>query len=133
MGVEHAIDSIGPVAKSEIPDLLAAADVESHEQGDGLGTATLEAMAAGVPVVGWGRVDNFPGVPLYDGHDIYLAQRGDVDGLAERLIGALTDGEAARAVGRRARAVVEEHFDLSRVLEQHLECLADLVEHRKGS
>lgn len=133
LGVEHAVLTPGPVPKADIPDLLAAADVECHEQGDGLGTATLEAMAAGVPVVGWGRVDNFPGVPLYDGHDIFLARRGDVTGLADRLVAALGDPERAAAVGARGRAVVDEHFDLQHVLAQHLDCLADLVEHRKGN
>lgn len=133
LGVEHAVESIGAVPKAEIPDLLAAADVECHEQGDGLGTATLEAMAAGVPVVGWGRVDNFPGVPLYDGHDIYLAPRHDVVGLAERLSGALADRAASQKVGERGRGVVDEHFDLQHVLDQHLDCLADLVAHRKTS
>jgi glycosyltransferase involved in cell wall biosynthesis len=131
LGVDHAIDAIGAVPKSEIPDLLAAADVESHEQGDGLGTATLEAMAAGVPVVGWGRIDNFPGVPLYDGHDIYLTARGDVDGLADRLLSALGDLDAAKQVGARGSAIVDEHFDLGHVLQQHLDCLEDLVEHRQ--
>ena len=89
LGVAHAVKTLGPVPKSSIPHLMAAADVESHEQGGGLGTATLESMAAGLPVVGWGRVDNFPGVPLVDGEDILLADPGDVDGLTDRLCAAL--------------------------------------------
>ena len=113
--------------KSDIPHLLAAADVESHEQGDGLGTATLEAMAAGVPVVGWGRLDNFPGVRLVDGRDVHLTHRGDVTGLAERLVRVLDDPVAARAVGASGRALVHEHFTLDRVLDRHLETLAELV------
>ncbi|MFC7758711.1 glycosyltransferase [Catellatospora bangladeshensis] len=51
LGVDHAVISTGPVAKREIPDYLAAATVECHEQGFGIGTASLEAMAGGVPVV----------------------------------------------------------------------------------
>ncbi len=54
---------IGAVARADVPDYLAAADVETHDlQGYGLGTASLESMAAGVPVVAAVRPDNFPGV-----------------------------------------------------------------------
>ena len=102
LGVAHAVLSPGAVPKSDIPHLLAAADVECHEQGDGLGTATLESMAAGVPVVGWGRHDNFPGFDLVEGEGIHLAPRGDVHGLATRLLKVLGEPEARAASGASA-------------------------------
>jgi len=127
LGVGHAVRTLGAVPKDAIPHLLAAADLEAHEQGDGLGTATLEAMAAGVPVVGWGRLDNFPGVPLTDGSDVLLTHRGDVRGLAERLVRVLDDPGEARETGRRGARLVEEHFTLDRVLDAHLSTLGELV------
>lgn len=127
LGVADSVLALGAKPKAMIPHLLAAADLESHEQGDGLGTATLEAMAAGVPVVGWGRLDNFPGVPLTDGHDIYLTPRGDVPGLAERLTSVLDDPAAARVVGARGRDLVDAHFALDRVLDQHLDRLSQMT------
>ncbi len=84
-------------------------------------------MAAGLPVVGWGRVDNFPGVPLIDGDDILLADPGDVDGLADRLCAALDDPAYRTAIGARARLLVDRHFALDRVLERHVEVLHALV------
>lgn len=127
LGISHAVRSLGAVPKSAIPDLLAAADVEAHEQGDGLGTATLEAMAAGVPVVGWGRNDNFPEVRLEEGVAIFLAPRGDVAGLAQRLSHVLDDRADARRVGSTASEIVDEHFALDRVVDRHLETLAELA------
>ena len=127
LGIADRVGAVGAVAKDVIPDLLAAADLESHEQGDGLGTATLEAMAAGVPVVGWGRVDNFPGVTLTDGRELWLTRRGDVAGLADRLNRVLDDPVAARATGARGRVLVEERFTLERVLDQHLDTLSELA------
>jgi glycosyltransferase involved in cell wall biosynthesis len=120
LGVAEAIRPLGAVPKASIPHLMAAADVECHEQGGGLGTATLESMAAGVPVVGWGRTDNFPEVPLVDGHDILLAAPGDVDGLVDRLCAALGDPELRRSIGERSRLLIDRHFSLDRVLERHL-------------
>lgn len=130
LGVAHAVISTGALPKANIPHLLAAADVESHEQGDGLGTATLEAMAAGVPVVGWGREDNFPGVELHDGRDILLAPPGDVAGLAERLCRVLDDPVAAKEIGLAGQQVFDASFTLERVLDAHLETLAELVAAR---
>jgi glycosyltransferase involved in cell wall biosynthesis len=126
LGVAHAVRSLGAVPKADIPHLLAAAHVESHEQGEGLGTATLEAMAAGVPVVAWGRIDNFPGIPMIDGADIFMCPPGDVAGLAQRINLAFDDPEVTKQVGAAASAIVDEHFDLERVLDAHLDVLRRL-------
>lgn len=130
LGIGHAVRSLGAVPKSDVPHLLAAATVESHEQGFGLGTATLESMAAGVPVVAWGRIDNFPGIDMVDGRDIYMCATGDVDGLAERIVTALDDPESTRQVGANARNLVDKYFDLERVLDRHLERLSELTSRR---
>ncbi|HEY0888887.1 MAG TPA: glycosyltransferase family 4 protein [Nocardioides sp.] len=130
LGVAHAVRALGAVPKSDVPHLFAAATVESHEQGHGLGTATLESMAAGVPVVAWGRIDNFPGIPMIDGTHIFMCDTGDVAGLAGRLIRALDDPAATRLVGQNARAIVDEHFTLERVLDRHLEVLASMASDR---
>lgn len=127
LGVRDHVLTVGAVPKREVPDLLAAADVESHEQGIGLGTATLEAMAAGVPVVAPGRADNFPTVPLGDREHLYVTTPGDVDELAAALVEALTDREHARRVGAAAQRLVRESFALDRVVDQHLEVLQRLA------
>lgn len=127
LGVAYAVRPLGAVPKASIPHLLAAATLESHEQGDGMGTATLEAMAAGVPIVGWGRLDNFPGVPLHDGGEVLLTDRGDVVGLAQRLLRVLDDPVEAQAVGARGRALIDAHFTLDRVLDAHLATFSELL------
>ncbi|GGM05036.1 MULTISPECIES: glycosyltransferase family 4 protein [Micromonospora] len=130
LGVEHAVIAAGKVAKSEIPDYLAAATVESHEQGIGLGTATLEAMAAGVPVVAPARPDNFPGVELVDGENVLLCPPGDGHGLAARLVRALTDPALAKQVGVNGQALIRAHFSLERVLQRHLAVLTEMAAAR---
>ncbi|PID96095.1 MAG: glucosyltransferase [Actinomycetales bacterium] len=127
LGVRHAIVTTGAVPKARIPDLMAAADVECHEQGGGLGTATLEAMAAGVPVVAHGREDNFPRIRLVDGGNIYLAPVGDVGGLADRLVRALDDPAGSGEIARQGQELVQDHFALDRVLDAHLEVFEQLI------
>ena len=124
LGVGHAVRSVGAVPKAEIADYLAAADIESHESGIGLGTASLEAMAAGVPVVAPVDADNFPGIDLTD--RILLVPRDDPDALASRINLSLGDRRRATALAEAGAALVAERFSMQVVLDRHLEVLGEL-------
>jgi glycosyltransferase involved in cell wall biosynthesis len=135
LNVDHAIRAIGARPQKEIPDYLAAADLEVHElDGQGFGTASLEALAVGIPVVAAIRPDNFIEVVLEDEKHLFLSgfvsetdERADPDSLAEKLIEVLRDPAAARErVGQHARAVIEEHFTIDRVAQKHLAVLAEM-------
>lgn len=132
LGVRHAIRTTGAVPKAEIPDYLAAADLETHDlDGLGLGTASLEAMAAGCPVVTAVRDDNFPGVQLVNREHLYLSRPGDDQDLADAIIEVLVDPASARAtVGVGGQRLVQEKFDISAVINQHLIALDELVAAR---
>ncbi len=128
LGVEDAVVSVGAVPKDEVPDYLAAADVEAHDlQGYGMGTATLESMAAGVPVVAAVRPDNFPGIELTSGVQCLLVPLDSPDAVADALISLLRDPDSAARVGRAGRDLVREHFALDVVLQQHLDVLTGLI------
>jgi glycosyltransferase involved in cell wall biosynthesis len=124
LGVEHAVIAVGAVPKAEVPDYLAAADVEAHDlQGYGMGTATLESMAAGVPVVAAVRADNFPGIDLDSGRSCVLVPLDDPDALADALIELLAAPEQRQRIGAAGRKLVREHFSLELVTRQHLDVL----------
>lgn len=71
-------------------------------------TVTLESMSTGRPVV----LTRTPGVDDYvvDGDNALLSSVGEPEELAERVIALLASPDDARALGERARAVVEERF-----------------------
>lgn len=128
LGVDDMVISVGAVPHAQIRDYLAAASVESHDlQGYGLGTASLESMAAGVPVVAAVRPDNFGGIELRSGENCWLVGSGNADELAEALITALTQPELARRVGASGKELVGQHFTMASVLEKHLAVLAELA------
>ena len=109
LGVRRSILAIGARPQTEIPDTLAAAAVEVHElEGQGFGTASLEALAAGVPVVAGVRSDNFIEVALTDGVELFLApprrpddERADVAGLAAAICRVLDDPAGGEGAGFR--------------------------------
>lgn len=131
LGVSHAVLAVGPVPKAEVRDYLAAADVETHDlQGYGLGTASLESMAAGVPTVVAVREDNFPGIALENGRNVVLAPAEDADALGSVLADLLGDPAWRGRIGRAEQDLVRRHFAMETVLDQHLRVLRSLVDAR---
>jgi len=126
--VDDLIVTTGAVPITEIPNYLAAATVETHDlQGYGLGTASLESMGAGVPVIAAVRSDNFPGLDLNSGDNCWLVPVGDPAALANALVVALTDGETHSRVSDNGRKLVTEHFAMDAVIERHLDVLGRLA------
>lgn len=71
-------------------------------------TVSLESMATGRPVV----INDAPGLRDYviDGENGWLTPMGDPRAMSERILAVLADPAEAAALGRRARASVEERF-----------------------
>lgn len=138
LNVRESIFAVGAQPQSTIPDYFALASIEVHElEGEGFGTASLEALAAGVPVAAAVEPDNFLGITLRDREELYLVPfapgttTADTAALASAVNEVLDDPDAARArVAGPAAELVETHFTLDRVAERHLEVLADLVANR---
>lgn len=129
LGVRAAITVVGAVPKTQVPDYLAAADVETHDlQGYGLGTASLESMAAGVPMIVAVRPDNFPGIELRHGENVCLTPQNDPVALGTLIADLLDDPAWRERLGQAERQLIEEHFEMARVVERHLDVLRDLTE-----
>ncbi len=76
---------------------------------EGLPRVYLEALAAGVPVVGT-RVDGAAEV-VHDGHNGFLVEPGDLPAMAERVLALLNAPQLARDMGRQGRGLPPE-FDI---------------------
>ncbi len=130
LGVDHAIVVAGRVEHSEVPHVLAAADIEGHDHTNwGLGITTLEVMAAGVPVFAVLQPDNYPGVDLGKWPALELLASGEPEVLSASIIRLLSDE------GRRASCIadqtsfVEELFSMEQIASQYLDVFERL---RKG-
>jgi glycosyltransferase involved in cell wall biosynthesis len=108
-GWEGRAHLLGP--RTDIPDLLAAADVYCMPSlNEALPMALLEAMASGKPIVA-SRVGGIPEA-VSDGRDALLVPPGDVGALADAL-GHLLGNSALRAgLGGAARARADAEFSV---------------------
>jgi glycosyltransferase involved in cell wall biosynthesis len=99
--------------RSDVPDILAAADVFVFPSlFEGLGGSVIEAMALGLPVV----ASDIPALRevVADGANARLVSPGSSRALAQAIAGLLDDENQRRGFGERSRAIFEERFTLER-------------------
>jgi glycosyltransferase involved in cell wall biosynthesis len=97
---------------------------------EGLGIALLEAMAMGVPVVGFavGGVSEI----VRDGLTGLLAKGHDAAALAAIMNEANSDRERLRVLGGRARERVSECFSVTAMCEGYARAYEEVASHGKG-
>lgn len=106
--------------RDDIPDLLAAADAFAlTSKMEGLGTAVMDAMCCGLPVV----ATRGGGIPelIEDGVDGLLAPVGDAAAVAAALRGLLADGDRRAALGRAARATATRRFLATAMVDAYVD------------
>ena len=103
--------------RSDIPDLLAAADVFVFPSlFEGLGGACIEAMALGLPIV----CSDIPALREVVGAEEsgLLVEPANAGALAQAIRTLLDDPERAAAMGRRGREIFERRFTLQQSAER---------------
>lgn len=118
--------------RSDVPDLLAGADVFVYATPDGsndsLPRAVLEAQAAGLPVVATAT----SGCPeIVEDSVTGLVAPWDPEAFAERVVALLADPETRRRFGRQARARAREVFGWERMADAYARLFRDIVSDRR--
>jgi glycosyltransferase involved in cell wall biosynthesis len=111
LNLRDAVRFAGPVANDAVPGFYARADVFCLPSfAEGLPTVLMEAMAAGLPVVG----TNVNGTAelVEHGRSGYVVAPARADLLADALEPLLADADLRARIGRAARERVEEAFVL---------------------
>lgn len=125
LGVEDIIEFRGEVLPEGVPKFLREADIFVRpSRSEGLGSAFLEAMAAGLPIIGMavGGIPDFLH-PLFlpltkgeikrgsDGPNGLFAKVEDPKDLAAKIQMLLENPELGARLGENGRRLVEEKFN----------------------
>ncbi|WP_135257491.1 glycosyltransferase [Thermus caldilimi] len=122
LGINHRVHIVG--RRGDVAALLRSSDVYVQpSQWEGFGLATIEAMAAGTPVI----VSNVEGLREVVGNAGLYFEPGDVQGLAERIALVLNDPAFRRELSTRGRERAKL-FDIDSTAEQYSKLYHDLVE-----
>ena len=116
LGLRDSVRLTGAISRPQVITELRQAQVFALPVGtrlgglnpEGLGLATLEAAACGLPVI----VGDSGGAPetVRDGETGFVVPAGDYRALADRICGLFADPAGARAMGARGRAYVSARF-----------------------
>ncbi len=92
---------------------------------EGFGLTVTEALWKARPVV----ASNIGGIPMQirDDYNGYLVDPYDYDGCAERVLEYLTRPDHAEEMGKRAKETVREKFLITRLLEDHMDLLSEIL------
>lgn len=117
--------------RRDVPEILDSSDLlvlPSHWEGFGL--VMLEAMNAGLPVVGTRR-GAIPEV-VRDGETGLLVPPQDPEALATALIRLLCKPEQAKAMGRAGLSRLRREFDMEKAVRAHDEMYVELITVARG-
>jgi glycosyltransferase involved in cell wall biosynthesis len=135
LGLTHRVEFAGKRDHHEIVRYLHSCRlavvpsiIDSRGETEGMPTVVIEAMAAGVPVVG-SNVDGIPDV-IRDRHNGWLCREKDPADLAEKVLLALDDPNVVAM--REAALHTARHHDWPKVAERYLEVFERLLEQRTG-
>jgi glycosyltransferase involved in cell wall biosynthesis len=127
LGVSERVHVLGP--RPDIPTLMHALDAFAMPSiWEGFGLVLLEAMAAGLPIVG-SRVATIPEVVI-DGETGLLVQPGDALALAEALARLAIEPELARRLGQAGLQRLRQHFSVEKMVGDTELLYRELVEER---
>lgn len=107
-GVEGRIKFLGHVDHAQLPQLLGRADMFIRpSRSEGMGNAFIEAMAAGLPVVGTavGGIPDF----LKDGETGYVVDVDNPKSIAAVVERIMQNTEAANIVAARGKALAGQY------------------------
>ena len=117
--------------RSDVPSVLKGLDLFVMSSiTEGLGTSVLDAMAAGLAVVGT-RAGGIP-ESVVDGETGLLAPPADAGTLARAIVALLRDARKRRALGAAGRRRARAAFSADRMVEETAAVYADVVA-RTGS
>lgn len=107
--LENNILFLGHIAQNDLPLYFAISDMFARpSRSEGLGSSFLEAMAAGVPVIGTpvGGIVDF----LKDRETGYAAEPENPDSVAHNMHEILDNPKEAGMIVRRARELVQRNY-----------------------
>jgi glycosyltransferase involved in cell wall biosynthesis len=117
--------------REDVPELLKLLDVfVLSSVSEGLSIATIEAMAAGVPVVV--TRSGGPQEVVVDGRAGFLVPREDEKSLAEKALLLLENRELATRMGKEAQAQVRGKFSIDTMIRNYETVYQDCLNHREG-
>lgn len=127
LGIQNQVMFLG--YRKDIPQIMHAADIYAHpSKREGLGLASLEAMACGLPLV----TSNVHGIPDYveNGVTGFMCSPSDVDGYVECLKILIDNPELRRQI-KENNLIRVEKYSVDKIQKVIAELFSDILKGGK--
>lgn len=129
--LDSRVEFLGQAAPNEVPNYLAQADIFARpSRSEGLGNSFLEAMAAGLPVIG----TPVGGIPDFLAHGVtgWFCEAGNPKSIADRvkyILDPVNRAEVEQIIAN-AKKLVHEKYDWEIISQKMAQIIANLVKKR---
>jgi 1,2-diacylglycerol 3-alpha-glucosyltransferase len=135
LGLKDHVIFTGSVPHSQVPALFALSTLEAHTANSdypGPGIASLESMAAGLPVI-TGEIDaQYDFSHFRNWENVVMVASNRPNMMAEALIRLLSDEDLRRRIGESARRMMAQHYSWDAVCEAYIALYRQTIEqHRR--
>ncbi len=135
LGVDNEVDFLGNIAPDEVPLYLSQADIFARpSRSEGLGNSFLEAMAAGLPVIGTnvGGIPDFLKDPILVGVTKatgLFAKVGDPKDVAQKITLLIKKPELRAIIIKNGQALVWSNYSWETIAEKMGGILRGLINY----
>jgi glycosyltransferase involved in cell wall biosynthesis len=134
LALEKSIVFAGPMPHSQIPSLFALSALEAHTFNGpypGPGIASMEAMAAGLPVV-TGEIDaEYDFSHFRNWENVVMVPKQRPRAMAEAIIRLLSDDDLRHRIGVNAKRLMADRFSWDAVAEAYVDLYRRAIELRQ--
>lgn len=131
LDLENNIKFFGRMEHDKIIELLKVTDIEGHdlEAGLGVGLASLESMASGIPTISSAKEDNFILPLLKNWENIVLVRPSDSNQISESIKKLFGDKKLRTKIGKNASDLIDKEFSLRIQGKRHQELYEIIIKN----
>lgn len=134
LGLNRNVVFTGPMPHSRIPALFAISHLEAHtvnSQYPGPGVASLEAMAAGLPVVTGEMCTQYDFSHFRNWENVVMVPPNHPEAMAAAIIRLLSDISLRQRIGANARRMMANHYSWDAVCTAYVALYRQMIEQHR--
>lgn len=127
LGISDHVKFVGPLPRERVYSRLSDVNIEAHLcLIPGIGIASQEAMAIGLPVLAPGYNEIYGDVPLKHGSNILFASPDDQESVNQALLQLASSPESRKTIGYNARDLIRKYLTWEVIIHRYRKLMEEI-------